>query len=467
MERRDTQSEALVRELEQDSLEPASAAQGCGEEGSPEEGCPEADRLEAELARLYAHVSAAMSRCLELLLAFRRAGGAPWDDLACWVAYRLGVSQGEARELVRVAEALEELPAIRASFARGELTLTKVRALTRVATPACEEHLLELAAALTAPQLERALRAYRRVSSEQARTAQELEFVSWFFAEDGSLSLRARLPAEEGTIVVRALEACRERVLTRRREEAQARPEVQVEAASPPSAFEPERPAEVEALVELGRHALGQEPEREPVRERPCVVVHVDAAALVADGRGRCELEDGPVISPETARRLACDAESVTRLERDGLPVSVGRSRRTVPPRLRRLLEARDHGRCRFPGCERRRHLDAHHRVHWAKGGETRLDNLVLLCHQHHRLVHEGGYEIEHGADGQLRFRNRHGLLCPSVPPRSPPAHPGALVASQAGLEITDRTNRNGCGDPLDLAATVDALMTVIGTAAA
>ena len=141
------------------------------------------------------------------------------------------------------------------------------------------------------------------------------------------------------------------------------------------------------------------------------MVVHVDAAALSHDGRGRCELEDGPVISPETARRLGCDGELVAQVERDGLPLSAGRKRRTVPPTLRRLLEARDESTCWFPGCERRRHLQAHHRHHWAHGGETSLDNLVLVCFHHHRLVHEGGYTIEvSGTDEALE---KHGEELP------------------------------------------------------
>lgn len=127
-----------------------------------------------------------------------------------------------------------------------------------------------------------------------------------------------------------------------------------------------------------------------------------------------------------------------------------------MPPRLRRALEARDEGTCCWPGCENRRHLDAHHRTHWAHGGETSLDNLVLLCWHHHRLVHEGGYAIEDDPAGGLRFRNRHGVLCPSVPPRSPPGSVDELVEQHVarGLSLHDRTNRNGDGDPcaLDLA---------------
>jgi hypothetical protein len=217
----------------------------------------------------------------------------------------------------------------------------------------------------------------------------------------------------------------------------------------------------VEAVVELAQQALSA-----PAPEgggRAQLLVHVDLDALRGDLPGRCELEEGPVLSSETARRLGCDAETVSSLEQAGLPLSVGRARRTVPPRLRRLLEARDEGRCRFPGCERRRFLDAHHRTHWATGGETSLGNLVLLCFQHHRLVHEGEYTIEDAEAGELRFRNRHGVLCPSVP-RSPPGSADELVAENrgSGLAITARTNRNGSGDPFDLACAVDAVLSVM-----
>lgn len=171
-----------------------------------------------------------------------------------------------------------------------------------------------------------------------------------------------------------------------------------------------------------------------------------------------------PVISPETARRLACDAACVTSIERDGLPVSVGRKRRTVPPTLRRVLEARDTSSCRWPGCTRRRHLQAHHRTHWARGGETSLENLVLLCFHHHRLVHEGGYTIEDIEDGALRFRNRYGVLCPNVP-RSPPTGCADQLIAQnetSGLTIDSKTNRNGEGGRMDLPYAVDAIACVV-----
>ena len=427
----------------------------------------ESCRREAELATLSAHLNAATARLLELVWPMHENRDCDGGELPGFLAYRLGITRREGREYLRVAQALRELPRIRAAFARGELTFTKVRALTRVATPSSEDGLLEVAEALTASQLERALRVYRRVAAEDARETHELEFVSYHFDEDGSLYLRARLAAEDGTLVVKALDAARERVLERRRAEraAAAAAAGGADESDPFAALACEqRPVGVETLVELAESSLAARPDEQQV-ERARLVVHVDAAAISSDGRGRSELEDGPVISPETARRLGCDAELVAQVERNGLPVSVGRKRRTVPPALRRLLEARDDETCCFPGCERQRHLQAHHRTHWAHGGETSLENLVLLCFHHHRLVHEGGYTVEEDGAGRLRFRNRHGVLCSMTPPRPPPGSAEELVAEndRLGLEIGPKTTRNGGYYEFDLGAAVSAISSTFG----
>ncbi len=443
-----------------------------------------------ELASLSAHLSAATARWLELVWEMREQGDS--SDLQAFLAWRCGITGREAREFLRVAEALQALPATRAAFARGELTFSKVRALTRVATAVSEEGLLDLAGALTASQLERALRAFRRVAAEDASDAHELEYVDYYVDDDGTLFLRARLAAEDGILLIKALEAARERVLVRRREEratavaasdpqersparsqepfvAQAQEQVDVpvgvevgtgsgwDPAGGGSADSP-RPSRVEALLDLAGTSLASD--CEPRRERARIVVHIDAAALSTDGRGRSELEDGPLISPETARRLGCDADVVGQVERDGLPVSVGRSRRTVPSALRRLLEARDRSTCCFPGCERRRHLQAHHREHWAQGGETSLRNLVLLCYQHHRLVHEGGYTVEGNPDTGIGFRNRYGIVWPLAPPRPPPGRADDLLAEihVHGLRIDADTNRNGSWGDFDLHRAVAAI---------
>jgi hypothetical protein len=429
------------------------------------------ERRVDELASLSAHLSAATARWLELVWEMREQGDS--SDLQAFVAWRCGITGREAREFLRVAEALQELPETRAAFARGELTFTKVRALTRVATSSSEESLLELAGALTASQFERALRAFRRVAAEDARDAHALEYVDYYLDEEGTLFLRARLAAEDGMLLIKALEAARERVFERRREaraaanepqaDARARGQAEGEADTDGAAFDPPRPARVEALIDLAEASLAAP--NEPRGARARVVVHVDAAALCTDGRGRSELEDGPLISPATARRLGCDAEVVAQIERDGLPVSVGRSRRTVPPALRRLLEARDGHACCFPGCESRRHLQAHHRTHWAHGGETSLENLVLLCYQHHRLVHEGGYTVEGDGEMGIRFRNRYGVVWPLAPPRPPPGRADDLLADNdtRGLRIDADTNRNGHYGDVDFWRVVAAVSSAVG----
>jgi hypothetical protein len=138
--------------------------------------------------------------------------------------------------------------------------------------------------------------------------------------------------------------------------------------------------------------------------ERHQIIVHVDAETLRESTAGRCEIEQGPALPAETVRRLACDSSVVALVENErGEPLNVGRKTRSIPPALRRALNARDQG-CRFPGCTHTRYVDAHHVHHWAHGGETRASNLVSLCRPHHRLVHEGGVRVQVLDDGAFRF---------------------------------------------------------------
>ena len=135
----------------------------------------------------------------------------------------------------------------------------------------------------------------------------------------------------------------------------------------------------------LAESALAADLDRGAAGDRYQVVVHVDEDVLRDDaGTGQSVLEDGTHVPAETARRIACDASRVVmRHGPDGTVLDVGRKTRTIPPAIRRALAAR--GRtCRFPGCSCR-HCDVHHVRHWAAGGATRLDNLLLLCRRHHR----------------------------------------------------------------------------------
>jgi hypothetical protein len=140
--------------------------------------------------------------------------------------------------------------------------------------------------------------------------------------------------------------------------------------------------------------------------------------------------------------------------------LSVGRKTRAIPAQVDRALRERDRG-CRFPGCERNRFVDAHHVRHWAHGGETSLDNLVLLCRHHHRLVHEGGVSVQHEERG-LAFRDRwENRLDPSPPlPRS--GHADLRRRNRlAGLGIGADTLLTGTGEKMHLPSAVDAVFAI------
>ncbi len=170
----------------------------------------------------------------------------------------------------------------------------------------------------------------------------------------------------------------------------------------------------------------------------------MDAAVLADPAQpGHSVLEEGPHVSAETSRRLACDASRVVmRHDADGRVIEVGARTRTIPPALRRALQHRDKT-CRFPGCNVRI-AEGHHVRHWAHGGPTKLSNLALLCRRHHRAVHEEGYQVERRPDGALQFRRPDGQPLPAVPPPvAVPADPaGAIRAQNAaqGLKLHPRT---------------------------
>ena len=175
-----------------------------------------------------------------------------------------------------------------------------------------------------------------------------------------------------------------------------------------------------------------------PEVTRQALVTREGAAGHSKNGADRhaSELEDGPHVSAETSRRIACDASTVVmRHGTDGRVLDVGRKTRTVSPALRRALATRDR-HCRFPGCTAR-HTDAHHVRHWADGGATALDNLVLLCRRHHRAVHEEGFDVVMSHANEPEFQWPDGRPLPIVPP--PPAWAGLPLEP-----VTDRLRRDG-----------------------
>jgi hypothetical protein len=428
------------------------------------------EELERELREQAAHVDAGLCRLLELAAECERrlSWGGDGTTFAAWLAWRCSLSPRQAREHARVGKRLAALPLIRAAFSRGEVSYAKVSALVRIAEPASEERLLDLAAVLTASQLERCLAAYRQLSAAEAAEQHEREFLHYFWSEEGWLSLRGQLAADEGALLVQALDAARDALQERRRAHtaeagvAEEEPAGDTTLAERAAAGGPITNAE--ALAALAELALAHRNADRSGGDRYQVIVHVDAQTLAEDADGRCELADGRPLAAESARRLSCDASLVEVAEHEGQLLSLGRKRRTVSPALRRALSVRDRG-CRFPGCERTRFVDAHHVEHWSRGGETNLDNLVSLCRRHHRLVHEHGYALGVDDSGRPRFRNQHGIAIPDVPPRAPPSSRRRLRDQhrERHLTIDAKTCGNGTGDRMDLSLAVDAIISIAG----
>ncbi|MGI9121059.1 MAG: DUF222 domain-containing protein [Acidimicrobiales bacterium] len=416
------------------------------------------ERLEAEITELAAHLNAAECRWLLLVAEFdRREGWGTWECRSCahWLNWKCGIALSAAHDKVRVAHCLGRLSLITAAFAAGELSYSKVRALTRVATPGNEAALLDMARAGTAAHLERIVRSYRGAlrneEVDQANRIHGERFLRWHNDDDGSLVLRARLSPEHGALVVKALECAKEAV-----------DESSAEDSSTGSDTRAQRLAD--ALVVMAESFLATGPKAGTGGDRHLVSVHVDAEVLGSDADGRCQLEDGAALAAETARRLACDAAVVGIVEDgDENPLDVGRKTRSISPALRRALRSRDGG-CRFPGCVNRAFVDGHHVRHWAQGGETSLANTCLLCRAHHRALHEGGYRMEAGFDGANPwvFFRPDGTVVPATPPPLPASDPTAVVGHNAELDIGPATAIPGWyGEHLDVGLALDALFSI------
>ncbi|MEZ4414983.1 MAG: DUF222 domain-containing protein [Gemmatimonadota bacterium] len=388
----------------------------------PNEELDELEALSDEIASLAAQIASATHRQLTLIAEFDRRRG--WElsghvTCAHWLAWRTGIDLGAAREKVRAARALTSLPEIRGAMARGELSFSKVRALTRVADSNSESELLEVALSSTAHQLERVVRGWKRHSRLDERELERLRHqrrtLSVFPDDDGMYVVKGRLDPEVGALLMRALDAASDALFWKG-----------PGLAGYGEAITPEQ-RRADAVGLLAERALAAGLDQEgggpeaPVSgtraERYQVVLHVEAETLDGDSEPEMsELDDGTRVSAATSRRLACDA-GVVRVTRDadGRVLDVGRRTRSIPPAIRRALEVRDRG-CRFPGCGRR-FTDAHHVRHWADGGGTRLSNLILTCRVHHRLLHEGGYGVELKPDGGATFFDPTGRLLPDAPP--------------------------------------------------
>jgi len=354
--------------------------------------------LDRNILTLCNHINAATYELLLLIREFdERAGWLKWGLKNCaeWLAWRCDFSMTTALEKVRVAHALKTLPGICEVFASGELSYSKVRALTRVANTGNEEALLVFALRATATHVAERCRELRCGSEDSidsaARAYANRSLRVRRDQNRHTMTITVELPLDTGELIEKALDKARD-------DEVLAVPDLTDTSWSARQA---------DAFVNMVGTYLSGNDNNTQGNDNYLVTVHVDQSAL-AGGEGRSAL---PI---ESMKRLCCDSHAVVMTEDDtGMPLSIGRKSRIVTTALQRAVRARDNNCCTFPGCHNKRFLHHHHVQHWSNGGETTLKNLMLLCTRHHTLVHEGGFRIEKDFQDRWTFLRPDGIAVP------------------------------------------------------
>ena len=377
-----------------------------------------AAEIEAEIAEVCGLLNATAGRLVGLIAKVLETGaweGAGIRSAQQWVAWKCGVSPERARRLVAMARRLAELPDTKAAMEAGELCEDQVAVICRHAPAGIDGQAAELARSATVVQLRRVLGSYsfeepKPAEAQAEEVPEERRWVSFGHDDQGSWTLSAKLPADEGALVERALRACREELFRAG------------EHASGPHPA-PSDVSWADALVAVADKALAPGAQCRAHHDRHLVLLHVETDG---DGTTGGHLHLGPALSDGLRRFVSCDARVRPVMESGGKAVSVGRAFRTVPERTRIVVEERDRG-CRVPGCDRSRWLHVHHVQHWEDGGTSDTANLVALCQHHHRLHHRGGLGISGNADDPhgMTFTDERGrILDPTgrpVPPRRAP----------------------------------------------
>jgi hypothetical protein len=358
--------------------------------------------------RANAEIGAKQLELLGLLLEADR--GSVWEDhgardMSHFASMWLGISWWKADRWVEAARALPALPAIARALACGELSLDKVVELTRFASFEDEDALVGWARVRSTGAIRRRAELERRVRHDEAAQDASSRSLRWWFTEDGRrFALEADLPSADGLVVSRAI--------------ARLAATVPVMPGEDPRADRDARRAD--ALVALARSSVSAPGDL----ERPTVVLHASPEDLASEDRS-VEAEGGVVVHAATARRLACTARvQAVPEDASGTPIRLGRMRREPTAWMLRQLRRRD-GECTFPGCGNRTFTEGHHIVWWDRGGRTDLDNLVLTCTFHHRLVHEHGWSLTRDdAEGSVTWGRPDG-----TPYRAGPSPPAETVA--------------------------------------
>ncbi|BBZ35346.1 HNH endonuclease signature motif containing protein [Mycolicibacterium confluentis] len=299
-------------------------------------------------------------------------------SLAGLLAWRLGASAEHAKSIAAIAERIEEFPRCVGALREGQLSLDQVGVIAARAGEGSDEHYRAFATHASVSQLKKAIKLEPR--PDRAPKPEPQASVSKSVGED-TVTWRITLPAIESAKFEAGLQSHHEALIGEWKRDHDADESDtghnRDELRRPPF---PTLPNAFMRLVEAGWDV---EAAARPQGHRTTVVMHVDAKEKLAN------LHLGPALSAADRRYLTCDATCEVWFERDGQVIGSGRTTRTISRRLRRALEHR-HPTCAVPGCGATRGLHAHHIRHWEDGGETELENLVLLCPYHHRMHHKG-----------------------------------------------------------------------------
>ncbi len=376
-------------------------------------GDESSELLLEKIKSLNLRLSSGLANKIELLVQFDELEG--WRSLGyqhcvAWISSELGISAQLGWEYLRVARKLRKLPLMRSLFEEGELTWSKVRLLTRVASDRNEHLLCDASLNACVSDVERICNDYRwngsdekeeKSEKERARKQFEARSLTWREAADGNTTIFLTLPAEQAKVFLNSIEYSRSKMERSEHSLSQKR---------------------ADAAVLMAEDNFQTASRDVSCADRYQVVVSVDSADLassvctestdfsVNDEKSEAaDLVDSSIheiptkrpkvmgsstIPRETARRIACDCTLSTIINRKGEPTDIGRKARVWPAAMARTIKLRDQ-HCQFPGCSQTRHLQIHHIQHWSDGGSTSVENGCCLCAYHHTLVHEGGYEIK------------------------------------------------------------------------
>jgi hypothetical protein len=361
------------------------------------------DRLVASVIQHHRAISAHHSQLLAAVVELDRRKAWRVDgatSMVAWLVQQCGVAAATAREWVTAATKLKELPKISDALSQGKLSFDQVKPLVEVAKPETDAKLAEQATHWSAKQVRELAIAARQQSDEQATSSFTRRFLRF---DDRRRMLAGVLPEDQYAVVKGSLVARASRRLKERAPFDQRMADALVALCKRDGAGKQSQDGDAAA------RAGGMS------RNRPTVVVHADFEFL-AGGDGGAELDVLGPLSREAARRIACDAKVLVSADTpSGQSLNLGRTRRDPSDAQRIEIRRRDKG-CRFPGCTHTEFTDVHHVLHWTNGGATDLSNLVELCDQHHRFVHEMGWKISGDANVEVTFRSPTGRLTTSTP---------------------------------------------------